>query len=254
MIQKLCWDTEFFGVGTGSIFLSDAVKAGWDEVKARMDRYGLGLLYVFHDITGGDPTQGDEHRESFLSASGARLMDRKVIFEKDLTENTVNSEPDALIYEASDPDEALYSLALQSGAYSRFRLDERFPQGSFEKMYRIWMEKSTRGDMADCVLVVKHQEKTAGMVTVKYSGRESSIGLIAVDESARGLNLGQKLIRGAEYEAFGAGSRLMTVATQLDNEPACRFYSKMGYRIQSVILIWHVWRGKSGESVELTKN
>jgi dTDP-4-amino-4,6-dideoxy-D-galactose acyltransferase len=235
MIKKLDWDSDFFGVGTGSIRLTDAAEAGWQEVRAGMQQLNLGLLYVFDA-----EESNDAHGDSFLASSGAKLMDRKVVFAKQLLQAPLR---DSSIreYTMFPPEEAMYSLALQSGIYSRFRLDDRFPEGSFERMYRLWIEKSITGEMADKVLVAVHEEKIVGMITIKHSAEESSIGLVAVDKNMRGMQLGKKLMDAAGQEAFQRPGKRITVATQLDNEPACAFYRKQGYDVQSVTRIWHIF-------------
>jgi dTDP-4-amino-4,6-dideoxy-D-galactose acyltransferase len=237
LINKLCWDTEFFGVGIGTTLLADASEAGWTEVKSRMQRYGIQLLYVYNDNDQGKALQDDQN--AFLHTSGARLMDRKVIFEKRLNQISFPSEIE--VYPGTRTNEALYSLALQSGVYSRFRLDKKLPGGSFERMYHIWMDKSVNGDMADKVLIAKHNNNIAGMITIKHFEDESSIGLFAVDEKVRGKSLGRKLMEAAEHEAISSGRQTLSVATQLDNQPACAFYHKQGYIKRSITEIYHVW-------------
>lgn len=219
-----------------------ALRAGAEHVQRQMDELGVRLLYVFHNEREMLP---EEERDRFLLSIGAKLVDRKVTFGKSLTSeiNLHNPPEDIIPFSGHQPTGQLYSLALQSGEYSRFRIDECFPPGSFQRLYRLWMEKSLDGTMADKVLIAQNQQgNTLGMVTLSLKGGQASIGLIAVDEKARGLKIGKKLMQSAEWHALEAGVKSIIVPTQLENKSACAFYEYLGYGVVDVVGVWHVWR------------
>lgn len=58
-------------------------------------------------------------------------------------------------YTAAAPDSELLSLALNSGEFSRFKLDPLFSAELFEKLYTRWITRSVRKEIAWQVLVAK---------------------------------------------------------------------------------------------------
>lgn len=110
-------------------------------------------------------------------------------------------------------------------------------------MYRLWLDNSINHKIANVVLVANNEnQQPAGMVTVALKESAATIGLIAMHRGDRGKKIGQKLIQAAEFYAISNGKTILNVATQKANEPACRFYSKAGYIIQSRIEVWHSWK------------
>jgi dTDP-4-amino-4,6-dideoxy-D-galactose acyltransferase len=80
-----------------------------------------------------------------------------------------------------------------------------------------------------------------GLLTLDRRDDKNVIGLVAVDEDCQHQGIGTALIKHAvTYVHEHQGNRL-SVATQLDNEPACRLYSRCGFSLESVTKIWHWW-------------
>lgn len=240
MPELLQWDSAFFGFGIGKLELKDAVMLGNEEIEREMQRNKIRLLYIFNKL---DDHTDSTRKDGIPERWGATLIDRKVVYGKTLSLDRAAALPMSISqFSGKEPTNQLFSLALQSGIYSRFRLDKNFPQGSFERLYHLWMEKSVRKELADVVLIAGNDpETTGGMVTVSLKNGSASIGLIAVDEKSRGQKLGQQLMAAAEQSAIQAGINQITVATQLDNKSACAFYQHLGYEIKTVIEIFHWW-------------
>lgn len=240
MIETLQWDSGFFGLGIGKITLAGAVELGSSEIKRQMQQQDIRLLVLFHQQ---DQNPVPPNSKDFILHTGATLVDRKVVFAKSLEKE--KETPPQGISRLSDhhPTPQLYSLALQSGVYSRFRLDKNFPPGSFERMYKLWLEKSISGELADVVLIAgSDAQSTLGMTTLSLKNEAANIGLIAVDEKARGQKLGRKLMTAAQQIAAQAGKTRITVATQMDNQAACSFYQQLGYQVKEVCEVYHLWR------------
>ena len=100
------------------------------------------------------------------------------------------------------------------------------------------------GELADAVLVAgggTHRDDPVGLITVSLAGEQGSIGLIAVDESARGRGIGSRMIHAAHRWLLGHGARNVEVVTQLDNHKACRLYEKCGYIHAELQHVYHFW-------------
>jgi len=136
----------------------------------------------------------------------------------------------------------LVGLALLAGAFSRFRIDPQMPNGAFERMYGVWIERSCQGELADCVIEGRSiSGELAGMVTVSIRAGTGVIGLIAVREWARGKGLGEGLVRAAHDAMWAHGVERARVVTQGANLPGCRLYERCGYAITSVENVHHFW-------------
>ncbi len=87
-------------------------------------------------------------------------------------------------YAEEEASQELIALSIAAGVQSRFCVDPRFPRDKFELLYRIWIERSVRRELADAVLVVRESRAPSagllGMVTVSAAQSGGSIGLIAV--------------------------------------------------------------------------
>ncbi len=226
MLSRLDWDSVFFGLNVGKLVLSDEDEFLKPEIEGLLD-YDLVYIFANHGYK--------------MPVVRANLVDCKVIYKKSISRN-VETNSNVVAFSENKPSPDLYELALQSGEYSRFRLDDKMPAGSYEKLYRRWIEQSVCKAMADEVLCYYYNGKIVGMVTLAVKDNVGSIGLVAVDSSCRGLGIGSALLESVDSYLFGRGVRVVEVATQLDNTKACSWYEKNGYAVDSITDIYHWWR------------
>lgn len=228
--QLLTWDTEFFGI---KIYKIDTSGYNICEIEnSARTGFGSGAELIYLVI----PDEIDK-KEIYQNS----LVDQKVVYEKKL-KNLTLLDPHIIEYSGCTVPQKLYDIALESGIYSRFKLDSKFPAGSYEKLYRKWIEKSVSGEIADKVLVYKDNDETLGMITLKIKPSHGEIGLLASDYSAQGKGIGSKMISESENYLFSRNIYTMEVATQLKNSPACRFYEKNGYTVKNIFNYYHLWK------------
>ena len=228
--RRLVWDSDFFGFGIGRIELPACDREVLAAIHQEARQQTVELLYW--------PTMDDQATTSVAIGYGARLVDRKTVFERgldDVAEATALPEP------RGEERDRLLEMAPLAGVCSRFACDPRLPVGSMPRLYRRWMERSLDGVAADVVLCYRWAGELAGFVTVTCSDQIATIGLVAVDPEHRGKGIGGELVRGAEAWAAAQGGRCMRIVTQEDNEAACRLYRRLGYRRCSVVPWYHVW-------------
>ena len=225
MLSRLDWDSEFFGLNIGRI---DWRNNQEPIVLSKEELLDYNLIYVF------------VHHGQLVPLNDAKLVDSKVIYRKKIIART-SMHQNVVAYTDSRPNEELYDLALQSGVYSRFRLDGNFPAGSYEKLYRRWIEQSVCKVMADDVLCYYDGGKILGMVTVDVKDNIGSIGLVAVDVTSRGKGVGSVLLSAVDAYFSDKGISSVEVATQLNNLTACSWYERNGYKVASVTDIYHLW-------------
>ena len=187
------------------------------------------LLYIF------DPDN------VVFSAEGVRLVDEKILYSKPCEPR--KQFPEISFYKDAQPNEDLYRLALVSGGYSRFKLDERFPKGCYERLYTRWIENACpKNGTNKQILIYQDAQGTAkGMITIDHTGELGHIGLVAVDTDAQHQGIGGKIMSTLDGYLFEHGIKTLEVPTQKANTDACRWYEKNGFTIQSVTPIYHWW-------------
>lgn len=225
MITPLPFDSELFGYPVGKAEITE----NWNEEAFLEEATKYQLVYIF-----------SENHLPIINPS-IQLIERRIVFEKELTGNPLtDSDPIAIgirNYEGHLNSE-LESLALQSGTLSRFKVDTRLNAGEFEKLYKLWIQKSVE---EKGVMVA---EGNAGFVSCNIKGDTAQIGLIAVDKNQRDKGIGKKLIQTAEAFAFAKGAKKMKIGTQQANHPACSLYSKLGYEVVERVGVLHYWNAQ----------
>ncbi len=227
MIQKLKWDSEFFGYPVGILKTKE-----YDPTQHRTflrEAKDYRLVYMFLD------------RPITRKPKGFRLVDKKAVFVRKTEKVEIPSGPGRILRFRGKPNRTLIRLAMESGKHSRYKTDPGFSNGEFRKLYKKWIENSVSGASAKATYVYRVQEKTAGFVTVQVEGKTASIGLIAVSGKFRGKGIGTALVLHAVRKASDFGCKTITVATQLDNDPAVRLYLSNCFRLRSVTMIYHYW-------------
>lgn len=227
-IIPLHWDSDFFGLR-----IAKAVVALEEDIITLSSQEGnlrdhFDLIYIFSE-------SGFE-----MPFEKARLVDKKAVYSLSALEYS-EADPAIKSWDSPITSDALISLALVSGRFSRFKLDKVFPVGSYERLYTRWIEQSVNKSMATDVFCYMIDDVPRGLVTLDFHNGEGVIGLVAVDEGFQHQGIGTALIKHAiSYVHRIQGTRL-SVATQIDNEPACRLYSGCGFSLESVTKIWHWW-------------
>ena len=233
-VEGLKWDSDFFNYKVGRLILTE--DAACSEVEQALNTASQDVIYVML------PAKLNGRFAGSLDAVGAELMDRKQTYQKDLKPVLHQVNERIKLLEATEFTEKLESLAWQSGKYSRFYLDKKF-KPRFRDMYSTWLKKSLSGVMADKVIVALDSfDRMLGFVTLKKDDLTGVIGLIAVDEIARGKGVGKLLVTEADKIYLNWGLEKASVITQGTNLAACSLYEKMGYSLEEEQYIYHYWK------------
>jgi dTDP-4-amino-4,6-dideoxy-D-galactose acyltransferase len=245
-IERLEWESEHFGLSAARLIDCDLDHTALDKslAVARAKRIDL-LVWA--------AGEGMRPSADLLAKYHGTLVDRKATFARSLEEITDSdvirqlADFDVGPYAESAASEELIELAIAAGAHSRFRVDSRLPHEKFAAMYRIWIERSVKKELADVVVVAQRKRlglpgcTLGGMITVSTSDRVASIGLVAVAESLRGIGVGSCLIAAAHRWLRKRDAIDVQVITQLDNVAACRLYERAGYRLCRLQHFYHFW-------------
>lgn len=224
-INRLSWDSDFFGKEIGEITLSAN-----DEQVFETENFDLIVVKQQEPF----PVSIPNYKQIF--------EETKVIFEKELTENTVDL-PEIKDTDASPKDwEFFKELAYESGKHSRFLLDENFGRENFEKLYDEWVINSLNKKFAVKTFYIEENNVAVGFATIQKAGNIGKIGLIATSPKYQGKGFGKKLLQYAENYCLNNGMKIMEIPTQKENLQACAFYIKLGYHIKNELIIKHLWK------------
>lgn len=231
----LNWDSQFFGYKIAAIQANNLKLEDLKKIITKLKNQNVKLSYCFAD-------PADELSNfSFESVSGL-LVDKKVTFFKEISENdSITGSQFIKSYNRDYVSDKLKSLALQSGIYSRFNVDQNFKNREFEKLYIAWISKSVQKEIAKEVLVYYENDDEKGLITLGLKDNSGSIGLLAVDEKERGKSIGKKLVQSALIYFKKKKANIVEVVTQIENKSACGFYESLGFEVKSLVNIYHLW-------------
>ena len=225
MIEKLVWDSDFFNLKIGKYNTTESQLKGATHLE--LNKYDL--IYIFSE------------QEFINLAPEVHLVDVKINFSKTnlhFNDGIVISEYDYTKHSYNK----LLELALLSGVYSRFKKDCNFSAGSYENLYKMWIDKSIDKSIAQYVLVETYEGELAGFVTLQFKPESKGIiGLIAVDPLFHGKKIASRLIQACENLCVLNNINVLEVSTQLDNKPAMRLYEYSKFTIKNQQFIYHHW-------------
>ena len=235
-LQPLAWDSDYLGFGVARLEAENLTTGKLAELVTEARAAGLRLIYLV-------AAPADARSNASAREAGAWLADRKVTFAMPVAPAEQAEVVSPVIQPTTTWTPQLESLALQSGEYSRFRLDTHFAPTVFTGLYQRWLRNSLSHEIAREVVVfdAENTGHAQGLLTLGLKNGRADIGLLAVDAAARGQRIGQQLVAAARQRTAAWGLAELQVVTQLDNEPACGFYHRCGFREWQVEHIYHLW-------------
>jgi ribosomal protein S18 acetylase RimI-like enzyme len=219
-VERLSWDSEFFGTPIGRADLS---RVGIGDVirDARAGRFACVYLTV----------PGD--RRDLVSAS-IRIGGRFVALREELAASLPlerAAATDARLAAAGDR-EVVQALARRLAPQSRFAADPRFGLERSASMYAAWADRCL--DAGKVAMAAQNE----GFVGVTTDDGRADVALVYVEASASGRGLAKTLIAKA-LDASAAGRA--RVVTDVSNLRALRVYQSLGFKPIAVDAVLHLW-------------
>lgn len=235
VFKYLEWDSEFFNKAVYSLSCDNTEEL--NDVVAILQTQSFDLCYVFL------PKSSDEVQEKLKACNGA-LYDKKTTFCKEMSSpcgDASKNAPNLQIRKLTQSSDDAEYLAIQSGWCSRFKRDPKL--SSFQpELYRLWFQKDLYSNQSS-VFACYCQDKIIGIACASLGEEDKGIlDLIAVDASCRHLGIGCYLLHNVEQYWHQHNRLWGKITTQMDNIPACSFYKRNGYSIDSIQEVWHVWK------------
>lgn len=232
-IEKLEWDSKFFGYPVGRISFNTPFEPDEKSLHDTLQSSGFRLVYLF-----ANPFSEITNRA--IVKAGAYPVDHKITFVKPTNYHSYfyNSIEEYCLTELTNE---VKELALGSGIFSRFRTDSRFKNHEFERLYNEWILKSIKKEIAQKVFIATHDSKITGLITLGNQNGYGRIGLLSVDQSYLGKKIGSDLLKKADNEAYSMGYPTLKVTTQFQNKAAYNLYLSFDFLIGEEINVYHFW-------------
>lgn len=242
MIERLAWDSDFFGyeVGKAEITYVEEILQSPQE----LDQFQLVYIYT------KDRLQKNLLRNMVYLGSmvkfckGIKTGKNAALpkfFSLDQAEGIYSFlSPNTNLGMAEGIYKGLRELAIKSGGFSRFKLDKRLNRSEFEKLYTTWLQKAISGK--ERLLVYIKDKNIRGFITIVFGKEKARIGLIAVEDPYCGKGIGSRLLQAAIDSAGREGLEILEVKTQKANLPAMKLYEKTGFKLIEERKVYHWWK------------
>jgi|PersoiStandDraft_1058852.scaffolds.fasta_scaffold57568_2 ribosomal protein S18 acetylase RimI-like enzyme len=229
MIERLAWDSAFFGFGVGR--LPPGPLTPQEASACRREALESGIACVYYLARADDPESW-----AHAIANGFSPMDVRIELE---TDGPLPDTPTGVAVAPEIP--ALQALARDAFVASRFFADRRFPREKARELFAIWIDRGVREE-GFFTAVVREDDEPAAFVSARISGGgEGRVELVAVGAAHRSRGLGRKALDSALAELRRRGAARVRVATQAANFPAIRLYEAAGFRAAAAGLWFHGW-------------
>jgi ribosomal protein S18 acetylase RimI-like enzyme len=235
-VERLDWDSTFFGARMGRIVRGEAGPA---VTAATLDRARTdGFDHVILRVMAGD-FSGIRDAET----TGMSLVDMAIDFARPAGE----IEREALVLRDASPDHLPWARDLGGRAFvhSRFYSDPFFSPEQGMAFHRQWVTNLWNG-LASFVLVAAVEDRNAGFICCGQDGNEGRIVLITTDERVRGRGVGRALVSGALERMAASGVETARVKTQAANIGALNLYERCGFMIAASELTYS-WSRNEGQ-------
>ena len=236
-IERLEWDSAFFGIPIGRISLSEACANQVADAVNWADGVGLECLYWLID-------GHDLNSPKAAETCGFHLVDIRVTFEIPLPSRVQSNRTGARAVRPLQPADLpdLLALARESHRQSRFFYDGHFSEAKCAAMYEDWIKQAMNGP-PNTILVAEHEDQRAGYCVCHQTPEGfGEIGLLAVAPDYHRRHIGTALVSAALDHFAAEGMSSSTVVTQGRNIAAQRLYQSCGFVTKSMDLWYHRWK------------
>lgn len=228
-VERLPWDSQFFGVMIGSVQLEGATTESLSGILDQARDLGIDCLY-------GTLDQFEADEAFFVQEAGFRLVEVALRFGRPagpftpkVTTSTVRR---GNLDDLARLDEAIATLS----PWSRFAADPRFGPEAANRMFRAWVERAA-GDGEEHMLLVAEDESGITGLSTNVRHPVPRVDLMGVTKPGSGASwaLMDGLIRWAEHGLTEAGP------CAARNIAVLRYVENCGFRVVASQYKFHRW-------------
>lgn len=226
-LNRLEWDSNFFDLEIAEC-----------HCNGRIELSGIGEMYDLIVV------KTEKIEPISLRGYVLNFSESKITYSKPISV-TILKDVNSIIFDCDFypvSEGELFSLAYESGKFSRFNLDSNFSPEQFQNLYRAWVTNSLNKTVATKIFYAKQLNIITGFVTLKRNKLSCEIGLIGVKSDVQGQRIGSKLLNAVESYCRDNQIENLYVTTQESNKQACAFYEKNNFKVDKVEHIAHYWK------------
>jgi hypothetical protein len=229
LIERLAWDSEFFGVPIARADLTGASADRLRAIDAEAQAEGIACLYGALDPT-------DETAAHLVQRFGHRLVEVALTFERPATPFTPR--PGASNVRRGTPDDvpALEPAIKTLAPWSRYAADPRFGLDAARRMHEAWIGRAARDTEKRALYIAYDDTGITGFATFVRSP-VPRVDLEGVTKPGSGAAdaLQDTLHRWAE------GGRVEAGPCAARNIPPLRHLERLGFRMCRARYLFHRW-------------
>lgn len=193
-----------------------AVTHGWPHLSVRVPAHEVALIQAFEAV-------------------GFFTVDVTVSFSQNLPVQ-VQTQPGVREAEPGDKP-TLQRISQGVFEQSRYATDPFLPLSGRTRLTDRWVENDLSG-RADKVFVIGDHQPLGYITCLLNEDGIATIDLVAVDRSARGQGIGQRLVKAA-LAHYSTKAKRIDVGTQLSNTVAVGLYQATGFTLKKAITTLH---------------
>lgn len=240
-IEKLNWDSDFFGMKIGRIIINDNTK--FDSTffleKVKIDNYDLVYLLKYNDT----------FTRNEILLSGIELMDIQVTMSLKFNKESFLMYPFELktiltIHEIKQ----CYQIAEEVSLVSRFYKEETIGINKTRELYRKWIDNSLNQTHSDGLFLLTESDSIIGLHIIRTDSM-NKIGyftLTGVSKNYTRRGFGKKLwLSSLGYWANMSDIKIVKSSFSFKNIASFNFHINMGFtKIEEMKYIYHYRRPK----------
>jgi dTDP-4-amino-4,6-dideoxy-D-galactose acyltransferase len=236
MIEKLEWDSAFFGINIGKLIIYD--EKDFDPLLfiKEIEKCNLNLVYVFkfNKMLSHDNILKSKLKLVDIQPTMSMGFDRNAYkdIEYDLKNNLTVEEKDES-----------YKIAEDTAVVSRFYNESLIGKNKTRELYRKWIDNALNKSFSDGLFFEKEVEKVSGIHIIK-TDKINKIGfftLTGVNSDYKRMGIGRKLwLQSFGYWANESEIELVKSPFSFQNSESLNFHLKMGFnKVEEVKYIYH---------------
>ncbi len=233
----LDWDSEHFKKRIAQVKKPVLYRSDFKKVDHWCNTNKIDCLYYLKDLLNTNESDIEE-------SNNFRLVDNRVELNFQIDDIPIELQYGSEIkisFQKNQIRNELLAISDKNINNTRFYNDNNFDSDLVKKMYQIWIKKSCE-DPSTTVLTAEYKNKIVGFITFSHGHEEiSNIGLVAIDKNYQRLGIGKSIMNECLYLCYKQKKTRISVATQLNNQPAIKFYERLGFKVLRKSNWYHKW-------------
>lgn len=239
IIEKLDWDSSFFGIKIGRLYILNDVD--FDPIlfkqQAIDEKFELVYVFKFQNMLPSDKILKanldlvDIQLTMSMKFNKADYINRPYDFRTTLTDKEKNE---------------CYKIAENTAKVSRFYIEEKIGSEKTKAMYRRWIDNALNQSFSDGMFLFKEHDEVVGVHIIK-TGKDKKTGhcsMIGVNPDYTRRNIGKKLWEQSfGYWANESEIEYCKVPFSFQNDASLNFHLNIGFnRVEETKFIYHFKR------------